>query len=247
MAEPVLAPLAGHGDVRVALGVSQGQSYDDVTMLPSTMQVRMDTTLAKVSRRFRKEAQRIFTPGVYTHRLRIEGGAIRLAEVPSSVNAIGIEGLTILPDGAVETPDDTTNLDWPIPQEVDSPAPTWQVVRNWILFQDWDFWRLSGRLADVNYSWDTPVPTDVVAAVADITARNLVVDPMGAERQSKLLMSRHFRQEMADWVMSGDTGFTQDDIDQARSYRYPAPPRIITHYSSQDITPSQAFLSDSSW
>lgn len=230
------------------------------------MQIRMAPTLAKVSRRWRKEAQRQFTPGTYTHALRIQGGAVRLAEVPNKVIGVRVSGLRQLdydawnegggdwaiweeggdPGGFIETPGGINNLASPPPIE-NHPAPRWHVEGTWLRWDDWDFWRLNGRDCQVTYSWDTPVPEDVVAAVADIVGRNLSIDPLSAVRQSKLLMSRHFRQEMADWVATGDTGFTDDDIAQARSYRYPAPPIIIAALASVDLGPAEAFLSDSSW
>lgn len=256
----VYPPLAKGSDVATALGVSL------VTDLPSTMQIRMDNTLAKVSRRWRKEAQRIFTPGTYTHTLKIHAGAVRLMEAPNKVTRVRVRGLRQLdfdswqegggdwaaweeggdPAGFIETPDCIDNLASP-PPVVNRHAPRWHVEGAWLRWSDWDFWRLNGRQCQVTYSWDTPVPQDVVSAVADIAGRNLSVDPLSAVRQSKLLMSRHFRQEMADWVATGDTGFTDDDIAQAQSYRYQAPPVIIAELASVDISPAEAFLSDSSW
>lgn len=256
-----LPPLAQAADVATALGVS------GVGVLPSTMQIRMEPTLAKVSRRWRKEAQRQFTPGTYTHRLQIHGGAVRLAEQPNKVISVRVRGLKQLdrydafneggedwaiweaggdPGGFIQTPGGIDNVASPPPVE-NHPAPRWHVEGCWLRWSDWDFWRLNGLTAEVTYSWATPVPDDVVAAVADITGRVLSVDPMSALRQSTLLMSRHFRQQVAPWVANGDTGFTDDDIAQARSYRYPAPPIIIAALSSVDISPAEAFLSDSSW
>jgi hypothetical protein len=258
VAVPELTPLAAVPDVLAALGFSP--TDDDIDSLPPTMQNRMAPTLSKVSRRFRKEAQRIFTPGQYTHRLLIQGGATRLMEAPSQVASVKVFGRAQIdwrawqeggPEWVVWAEGgETFGTDGMLSVIGDPPAgaaPTWSVDGQWIHWRDWDFWQLSGKEVEVTYSWDQPVPSDVVAAVADIVARNLVVDPMGAVRQSKLLMSRHFRQEVADWVMSGGTGFTKDDIEQAQSYRYPVPPTIIASISMMDNSPSQAFLSDSSW
>lgn len=237
MTVPELEPLAAQPDVLVALGFPRDSN---ISVLPGTMQVRMPTTLAKVSRRFRKEAQRIFTPGTYTHRLLIHCGATKLMEVPNAVTGVRMLGQ---PD--IEW--DSDGSQWLSQSDDVVPGPLWTVDGQWIEWTDWDFWGLSGREVEVTYSWDTPVPSDVVAAVADIAARNLVINPMGAERQSKLLMSRHYRQEMADWVMSGGTGFTKDDIEQAQSYRSVLPPVIIANTRLFDRSPSSSFLSDSSW
>jgi hypothetical protein len=231
MPVPELKPLAQAADVLTALGFRG----DDVSVLPVSMQVRMPTTLSRVSRRFRKEAQRIFTPGTYTHTLNIRNGFTRLMEIPNAVESVQIHGF-----------DPVMALNQPPPPEF-PPMPQWTVEEQWLHWTDWDFWQLSGKNVDVTYSWGTPVPTDVVASVADITARNLTVDPMGALRQSKLLMSRHFRQEVADWVMSGDCGFTKADIAEAQSYRYPLPPAIIATIKQFDMSPSSAFLADTSW
>ncbi len=262
MTAPVMAPLAQQADVLQALGFDPAS---DISVLPPTMQNRMQPTLAKVSRRFRKEAQRFFTPGTYTQILSIHAGTTRLMEIPNAIERVRILGRaqvdwTAWQEGGPEwvvwaegvenfgTTGMLTVLGYnePPPPKY-RPVPHWSVDGIWMSWTDWDFWQLNGKKVEITYSWDTPVPEDVVFAVADIVARNLVVDPMGAVRQSKLLMSRHFRQEVADWVMSGGTGFTKDDIDQARSYRYPCPPAIIANMTMVDASPSSAFLSDTSW
>lgn len=219
-----LPPLAQSDDVVEALGVN------DISKLPSTMQIRMDGTLAKVSRRFRKEAQRIFTPGTYTHTLRMHAGAVRLMELPDAILRVAVAG--------------ASEIDW---ETGDPESIHWKLVDNWIEWNDWRSRRLNGAMVHVTYSWATPVDPDVVAAVADITGRNLTVDPLSAIAQSKMLMSRYHRQDMASWVSDGSTGFTRDDIKQAQSYRYPAPPIIVNRMSLSDASLSQAFMSDSSW
>lgn len=289
--QPQLPPLAQPSDVAIALGVADSDGEGDPTLLPQTMQVRMDRTLAKVSRRFRREAQRFFTPGVYTTRLRIEAGAVRLQEIPNKVVRLKVHGLrrldyeawqeggedwTLWQEGGdpgdfqdieegggiggpvedfnapgqgrviYETPGGVDNMHWPPPVE-NHPAPRWTVESNWIRWHDVEFWQLNGRPVDVTYSWDTPVPDAVIASVADIVARNLTIDPMSATRQSKTLQTRHYRQDVAEWVISGECGFTKGDIEEAQSYRYQAPPIIIQQYKSIDMEPSVAFLSDSSW
>ena len=249
-----LAPLAQPGDVRTALGVPGEEN--DISMLPQTMQTRMNSVLRKVSRRFRKEAQRQFTPGTYTHSLMIHAGAVRLAEVPNAVIKVCVDGLKELDyDAWQEGGEDFTlwgesgdpDIAYPTPWQPPVPQRLWRVDGAWMYWSDWDFWNLNGRKVEITYSWNTPVPQDVVDSVADIVARNLTVDPLSMTRQSKLLMSRHFRQEVADWVMDGNVGMTKDDIAQAQSYRYPTPPVIIADMSTIDLSPSVAFLSDSSW
>lgn len=254
MPVPELEPLAQSTDVATALGVSAP------TVLPQTMQTRMAPTLRKVSRRFRFEAQRFFTPGTYTHTLRIHAGAVRLMEVPNMIQRVRVQGLPMadwnsigltgvqqavdedsgefveLPGGEANTASDTV-----------ANGPLFHVEANWLTWDDWDFWRLNGRMAEITYSWDTPVPQSVTDTVAAITGRMLTVDPLGALAQSKLLMTRHYRQEVADWVSSGATDLMPEEIEQAQSYRYPAPPMIVAQMSMVEMSPSAAFLADSSW
>jgi hypothetical protein len=99
----------------------------------------------------------------------------------------------------------------------------------------------------VTYVSKDPVPQDVIDTVAAIVGRNLTIDPMSALAQSKTIMTRHYRQELADWVGAGNVSFTEEDIAAARAYRYPAPPMIVANLTSVDTSPSAFFMSDSSW
>jgi hypothetical protein len=231
-----LPPLATDEDVAAALGVAEASE------LPQSMQIRMDATLAKVSRRFRMEAERIFTPGVYAHTLRINAGAVRLMEVPSGVHGVRIEGLPQLDWGTV----DVAEVSGGGTGDPVVPPPELLVEKQWLRWEDWYYWRLSGRMADVCYSWDLDVPADVVACVADIAARVLSVDPLSSVVQSKSLVAGDFRQDVADWVLSANVGFSSADIELARSYRYPVPPSITARLTSMNEVPAQWF-SDSSW
>jgi hypothetical protein len=290
-----LPPLASPDDVATCLGVAGG-----ATALPQTFQTRMLPTLRRVSRRFRLEAQRQFTPGTYTHHFKIQAGAVRLQEIPTSIDRVHIHGLILPTEFAFPTVQLTLERDElglaenfntpsgrseltqvppdmlaplpPAPEDLadvedfnkpgavgisanrailrrpsTQPRPHHHVVDNWVLWPGWDYWRLNGREVEITYTWQIPVPQDVVDCVATIVGRILTVDPMGALYQSKLLMSRHYRQELADWVSDGNTGFTQDDLCVAHSYRWPAPPMIIASMRTHDYSPSAAFLSDSSW
>lgn len=254
-----LDPLAADVDVAETLGV------DQVSKLPKSMQVRMDRMLRRVSRRFRFEAQRIFTPGTYTHTVRIHGGAARLPEKPTGgIVRVSVQGMEQVPwtsdnfPGLWADEDDAVSdqggefTEMPggldiVQGDVIQPGPKFTVAGNWLYWNDWALWRLQGRLCQVTYIAKEPVPEDVIDSVAAITARNLTIDPMSALPQSKALMTRHYRQEIADWVSGGNVGFTEDDLAQARSYRYPAPPLIVANMSSVDTSPSLFFTSDSSW
>jgi hypothetical protein len=263
-----LAPLCQPSDVVTSLGLELNESDpNDVSCLPTSMRVRLPQVSQRVSRRFRFEAQRIFTPGTYTHQLDIHAGYTRLMEPPSKIERVAVLGRRFIDwrnwqeggnewvvwaeGGPVE--DFGTNgmltvlgLDEPPPRKFHS-LPSYTVEGLWMHWNDWDFWQMNGKRVDVTYSWASPVPPAVVASVADIVARCLTVDPLAAVRQSKELSSRHFRQEVAPWVNSGNVGFTPDDIAEARSYRYPLPPHIIARSTQIDASPSQAFLSDTSW
>lgn len=219
-------PLATPTDVAKSLGLA------DATALSASMAARAPGELAKVSRRFRLESERLFTPGTYTHSLKIFAGMIRLQEIPDQVIGVTLEPGN--PFGNVGI----TDADL-----------VYEVVGNWVRFENWYRWRLSGRYAAVTYSWATPIPEDVVAAVASIAARNLTVDPLSALPQSTDLMDgRRFRQGIADWVHSGNvTGMTAEDLELARSYRYPAPPMIVAQMTSASWSPGRSMLSDSSW
>lgn len=186
--------LATAADVAAALGLA------DADALTEAQAARVNPLLAKVSRRFRLEAQRSFTPGTYTHYLKIFAGMVRLEEVPSEVVSVTVPGVTDV---------------------------SYTLVKNWLLFDDWRSLRINGKDAEVTYKWVAEVPADVVAAVADIVARNLTIDPNSAVAQSTSLSSQSFRQDMAEWASSGEIGMNSDDVALARSYRYPAPPTMV--------------------
>jgi hypothetical protein len=253
-----LDPLAANTDVATALGVS------DVSKLPTTMTVRMDRTLRRVSRRFRFEAQRIFTPGTYTHTVRIQGGAARLPEKPYAITRVAVQGVEQAPwcemssDAfpglwvADDSWEDSEFIELPggsdiLPGDPQPIGPRFTVAGNWLYWNDWARWGLSGRLCQVTYVANDPVPQDVIDTVSAIVGRNLTVDPMSAVAQSKAIMTRHYRQTFADWVGAGNVSFTDEDIAAARAYRYPAPPMIVANMATTDTSPSAFFLSDSSW
>ena len=202
--------LATVADVAAALGL------DSADALTDGQKARATLLLAKVSRRFRLEAQRRFTPGTYTHYLKIFSGAVRLEEEPEEVIEVKVLGV----NGA------------------STVTTAWELQRNWLHFTEyhatqWDSFDdrqsrgLVGATAQVTYSWERPVPADVVASVADIVARNLMLDPNSVVGQSKALETMDYRQDVADWASSGIVGMNDDDVELARSYRYPAPPTVV--------------------
>lgn len=185
-------PLATVEDVAAALAVDA---------LSDEQRARAIPLLAKVSRRFRLEAERMFTPGIYTQTIKIlGGGGVRLEEVPDDVISVKVPGVV---------------------------DPPYTLSGNWIQFDNWRLSEYIGASAEVVYRWYKPVPTDVVAAVADIVARNLMLDPKSVVAQSTSLSTKDYRQDVSAWASSGIIGMNEDDIALARSYRYPTPPPIV--------------------
>lgn len=194
-------PLATQYDVQDALGMSGDEE------LSESQAARVVPLLALVSRRFRLEAQRLFTPGTYTHTLRIHAGAVRLDAVPDEVSDVLVPGVA---------------------------APEYTVDRNWVLFTDWESKALNGLYASVTYTVTAEVPDDVVAAVAGIVARALTVDPQSAVAQSTQLSTPDYSQSVAPWARSGLVGVMNgDDVALARTYRYPVPPVIVHQMGSR--------------
>ena len=187
--------LATAADVAAALGLGA-----DAEALTAEQWARANMLLAKVSRRFRLEAQRFFTPGTYTQALKIVGNSVRLEEPPNEVVLVLVPGVG---------------------------QPPYTLDRNWLLFDDWRHPEYVGATAEVTYTWVKPVPADVVSAVADIVARNLMLDPKSVVGQSTSLSTKDYRQDVAGWASSGVVGMNAEDIALARSYRYPTPPSIV--------------------
>jgi hypothetical protein len=264
MPETQYPPLVRAADVMKALGIEG----DDINRLPVSMRVRMEPTINRVSRRFRIEAQRIFTPGSYTQERDIHAGYSRLMEPPTRIERVRVLGRQMIdwtawqeggPEwvvwaegGPVEDFGTTGQLtvlgfNEPPPRKW-RPMPRYEVNGIWLHWSDWDFWQLNGKKVEITYSWAQPQDMESMKdSVSNIVAKNLVVDPLSAVRQSKMLSSRHFRQEVNAWVNSGSYDFDANDIKEAQSYRYPIPPHIIAHMTMIDASPSQAFMSDTSW
>lgn len=189
-------PLATVDDVSSALGL-----IGDNT-LTQAQQARAIPLLALVSRRFRLEAGRVFTPGTYTHTFKIHRGAIRLMETPTEVTSVTVSGVTTQPGYTVE--------------------------RDWVLFDDWESQSLNGRDVTVVYSWTAEVPTAVVAAVASIVARTLTVDPNSIVAQASQLTTPDYSMSVAPWARDASvSAMSEDDIDLARSFRKPRAAPIV--------------------
>jgi len=186
-------PLATADDVAQALGLA------DASALSDAQGYRVDGLLARVSREFRREAERTFTPGTSIVRLLTVGDRVRLPEPVESVGSVSDadgDAVTYTLDGqdlALET----------------SGRPLW-----------------SGVPVTVTYTHSAEVPDDVVASVAAAVARHLTVDPTSAEAVSTDLSTLDYRQRMASWVSERHL-LTPEERAEARSYRYPGAAVII--------------------
>lgn len=189
-------PLASADDVAVALGL------DDASALSDSQALRVDGLLARVSRRFRREAERVFTPGTSTVRLLTVGGRVRLSEL-----VVGVEDVT------------SVTLD-------DGSVPDFVLDGQELVLSLYGRKLWSGVPVTVTYTHSVDVPDDVVASVASIVGRHLTVDPGGAEAQSSELSTESYRQKFADWV-SDRSLLTEEELCDARSYRYPGTAVII--------------------
>lgn len=193
-------PLAAADDVAQALGLA------DAEALSASQSARVDGLLLRVSREFRREAERVFTPGTSTVRLLTVAGRVHLAETVTDVD--DIETVTYWDCRGVETE---------LGFKLDGQD----------LIVDYNGSVLpSGVPVTVTYTSTAGVPDEVKAAVAAIVARHLTVDPNSAEAKATELAAGPFRTRYADWT-SNHALLTEEECEEARSYRYPASSIII--------------------
>lgn len=181
-----MAFLASLDDVAHALGLA------DEAALGAGRVFRANQIVAKISREFRREAGRQFTPGRTKVRLMTVAGRVLL---PDGLGEGGeVHSVTGVDDLAFEVDDDELVL----------------TVRRRSAG--------TGTVVKVDYTHNEPVPEEVAGTVAAIVARYLTVDPTSAVAQSTFLASEQFQQRFADWV-SSSVKLTEDDCDFAKSYR----------------------------
>lgn len=192
-----MEPLATSDDVAQALGL------DSSSDLSESQGNRVDDLLARVSRKFRLEAGRPFTPGTDTVRLLSVGGRVRLPEPVESVDDVA--AVTI--DRCGVTVDVDVTLDG---QEL-------VCEYSGVLVS-------SGVMVTVTYTHSGDVSDAVIADVAAIVARHLTVEPGEGKVVSET--AGPFTARYADWVSVGGL-FTEDECETARSYRHPAPTVVI--------------------
>lgn len=185
-------------DLAAAVDVAHALGLADENELGDARTARVGPLLAKLSREFRREAGRQFTPGRTKVRLLTVDSRITLPDglgVGGEVHAVTIDGE-------------------PVEFTVDDDEV--------ILSKR----RLGGQVCVVgtgvrvklDYTHNEPVPDEVKAAIAAMAARYLTVDPTSAVAQSTYLASEHFQQRFADWV-SASVKLTQEDCEFARSYK----------------------------
>lgn len=186
--------LASAGDVALALGLEDEFAFSD------SQRRRVDGLLERVSRRFRIEAERPFTPGTETVRLLAVAGKVRLPEQVTDVTSVTASRGT-----------ETLDLDYVLEGQTlvceyaGCPVPT-------------------GVSVTVTYTHSAEVPAAVVADVAAIVARHLSVEADEAKVVSET--AGPYTTRYAEWV--GSTGlFTEDECRTARSYRYPASTVVV--------------------
>ena len=193
-----MSDLATADDVAKALGLEDGDSLSEAQSL------RVDGLLARVSREFRREAERVFTPGTTTVRLLTVAGRVHLTETVEDVEQVS--SVTMRNEYG-----DTVAVDY--------------VLDGQDLCLDVDGYPLhSGVEVTVTYTHDAAVPDDVVAAVAGIVARHLTLDPnLGPVTE---MYAGPFRQRYADWA-NKTALLTEEECELARTYRHPASNIII--------------------
>lgn len=188
--------LALPDDVAHALGLA------DADALTEAQGARVDGLLVQVSRMFRREAEREFTPGTTTLKLLTVAGRVRLPEPITEVVTVTMADVFGNPVDVVHTVDG---------QEL-------------LLHDLGGYLYPSGVPVTVTYTHDAEVPEDVTAAVAGIVARHLSVDPAAAKFVSQ--NAGPFSTRFADWV-SDTSVLTEEECCTARSYRYPGTSIII--------------------
>lgn len=190
-----MTDLADADDVALALGLADSEGLSEAQAR------RVAPLLSRVSHEFRREADRVFTPGTSTLRLLTVAGRVRLVEPIGTVVSATMQ--------------DRDGTDLALSAVVDGQ----------FLELEYAGRRLgSGVLVTVTYTHTAPVPDDVVAAVAAIVARHLTVDPsMGPVTE---MSAGPFRQRLADWTNTSAL-LTADDCATARRYRYPGSTVIV--------------------
>lgn len=200
-------PLATADDVAQALGLADAAAFS------TSQSVRVAALLARVSREFRREAERDFTPGTTTVKLLTVAGRVRLTDPVTAVTSVTV----------LDCSGDPVDVEYEVDGQellITHPAPSTS------FYPDGTGLYPSGVEVTVTYSHTASVPEEVVAAVAAIVGRNLTVDPNSVAAQATDMSAGPFRTRYAEWTSNSGV-LTEDDCREARSYRYPGTSAII--------------------
>lgn len=189
-------------DLATADAVAQALGLANAAAMSAAQTARTAVLLPQVSYLFEREAQRQFTPGEYTVRLRVIDSSLILTETPSEVTSV--------------TDDDGNEV-----------ADTGYTIRGReIVVASWPVTRPD--FATVTYSHSNTVPAAVSSTVAGIVARWLRVDPSinPAAGLSQSLAAGEYRQQFASWVTK-NVHLTEEDLATARLFRRPSPSMVM--------------------
>lgn len=175
-------PLASSDDVVEALGRALTTSED----------TKVEAALAKASELFRYEAQRTFTPGRKTSRLKVVGGEVRLTETPIvTVHSV--------------TDDDGNPVTWTLfATTLTIDACAWPFVR-----------------VDYSYG-DDNVPELVRTTVAGMVAGAFGLDKRAREGMTQFqeaMGPASHSGTFATWAIGGQVAMSPSDLAIARKLR----------------------------
>lgn len=203
-----MVALAAAVDVAHELGLA------DENALSSEQTARVPGLLTKASATFRRVAGRQFSQGIYTHRLQVVGGRVRLLESP----VVGVQSVV----------DDSGNA------VAFTRVGDWLNVSGHHANNDASFACYqpaggnSGWFVTATYTGGD-IPDEVKVAVAQIVARALTVDPeaaTGLKSHNQTLGPIAESKSFFDWAADA-VALTVDELALAESYRDPRGARIV--------------------
>lgn len=198
--------LAGASDVATELGL------ENEAALTPVQARRIPTLLVKASYLFRKAAQRQFAEGPYTHRLKVQGGRVRLPEGPISAVAAVV-------DDSGNTVTFTRNGDWLTVEGHHNHQNSFDCYRP-TGGSDW--------FVTATYTGGG-VPDVVKVAVAQTVAAALQQDPRIATGARRVETESGPFRERVEFVDGGSAtlALSDDDRELAESFRYPGTQVIV--------------------
>lgn len=165
--------------------------------LTSAEEERVGGILAKASGLFRRLSRQDFTAGESTVRLKVNGGEVRLEQVPAVAVAAVVD-------------DDGVEIDHV------HAGQRLTVARNGCPLASHEF-------VTVTYTHGDEVPDLVRETIAEIAAKVLRVDPKaasGVTNGTETVGPFSNTNTYAGWAVGGTTALSPEDKDVALSYRY---------------------------